>query len=261
MMASEYWAEALATWAIPAEILDQAPESPWGFAPGMFAAVTRDTLARPTPTHRRAVEGMPEHAVVLDVGAGTGAASLPLAPPAGRIVAVDQSQAMLDEMARLAGDRVSIQTIVGRWPDVSDQVEPVDVAVCANVAYNVANLDRFAGALTEATRGRVVMELTSVHPQSALAPLWRHFWQLERPTTPTADDARNVIRETLGVEVQSERWSRHHPLGRADDDAVASIRRRLCLSPSADAEIAELLESMGQWRPTGMVTMWWPGRA
>src|SRR5664280_2775344 len=39
--------------------------------------------------HRRAAEALPPDDVVLDVRSGAGAASLPLAPPAGRIVAVD----------------------------------------------------------------------------------------------------------------------------------------------------------------------------
>src|SRR5690242_19740348 len=94
--ASARWAEALAAWAIPERILNAAPESPWGFPPGVFVAVARAALDSPwTPTHRRAAEVLPPGGVVLDVGSGAGAASLPVAPPAGRIVAVDQDIEML----------------------------------------------------------------------------------------------------------------------------------------------------------------------
>ena len=43
--------------------------------------------------------------------------------------------------ARAAGARAT--TIHGRWPDVSGEVSPVDVAVAGHVLYNVADLEPF----------------------------------------------------------------------------------------------------------------------
>ena len=83
MSVAERWSEALAGWAIPEEILAVAPESPWGFPTEVFVTAAREALvAPPTPTHRRALEALPLGGVVLDVGAGAGAASLPLTPRA-----------------------------------------------------------------------------------------------------------------------------------------------------------------------------------
>ena len=45
--------------------------------------------------------------------------------------------------------------------------------------------------------GRV--ELDAVHPLVYLAPLWQHFWKLDRPDGPTAGDVVAVVRE-LGIE-------------------------------------------------------------
>ncbi len=103
---------------------------------------------------------------------------------AGRIVAVDQDVEMLNALTELAGDLVQVRAVEGRWPDVAPDVDAVDVVVCANVAYNVADLAPFAAALTTAARHRVVLELSVDHPQSVLAPLWRHFWGVERPGRP-----------------------------------------------------------------------------
>lgn len=261
--AAEEWARALAAWAIPEEILARAPESPWGFPPGIFTAAAREAVAGPlTPSHQRARQALPDGGVVLDVGSGAGAASLPLAPQAKRIVAVDQSVAMLAQMKDLAVGRVEVEAIEGSWPDVADQVAVADVAVCANVAYNVADLEPFLAALTDRARRRAVLELTAVHPQASLSWLWKHFWALERPVTPTASDAIAVIREGVSPAVKWMEWSRRHPLlGRSEAETVASVRRRLCLTPAADQEIRQLLNRSPQPVPAGMVTAWWPGRA
>jgi hypothetical protein len=107
--AARRWALALEEWAIPEEILASAPASPWGFPPEFFADGARRALAEPlTPTHQEITRAMPGGGVLLDVGSGAGAASVPVAPPAGRIVAVDQDPAMLEALADLAADRVPV---------------------------------------------------------------------------------------------------------------------------------------------------------
>lgn len=261
--AAERWADALAAWAIPDAILQQAPESPWGFPAGAFAAAASDALDGPlTATHLRAMDALPEGGTVLDVGAGAGATSLPLASRAGSIVAVDSSADMLAALRTLADGRAAVETVEGRWPDVADRVEPADVVVCGHVAYNVADLDAFVVALTDHATRRVVLELTATHPQSPLSPLWKHFWDLDRPTEPTADTAIEVITEAVGVAVSSQRWERPGPItGRSDAETVAWARRRLCLPASADGEVAARLGASPRLAASEVVTLWWSGSA
>ena len=96
--AAQHWADQLAAWAIPTEILDQAPESPWFHDPATFAV--DDTLSRDSVSTVRAREVLPPHrGTVLDVGCGGGRSSLPLAPPAARLVGVDENPAMLASFA------------------------------------------------------------------------------------------------------------------------------------------------------------------
>lgn len=200
---------------------------------------------------------------MLDVGAGAGAASIPLAPPATEIVAVDQSLEMLAELEALAVDRVTLTKVQGVWPAVAHLVPDADVAVCANVAYNVADLAPFLVHLTRKARHRVVLELTGRHPQSDLNWLWKHFWGLDRPEVPTWEDALRVVEEAVGSEVHAEVWEgRDPPAGPLDVDAVAWVRRRLCLSSERDAELSELLNGRGtQHRTPEMATLWWEGQA
>ncbi|HVD04175.1 MAG TPA: methyltransferase domain-containing protein [Candidatus Dormibacteraeota bacterium] len=263
MRAAERWSSALADWAIPEEILAQAPESPWDLPPWVFAAAAQRSLsASLTPTHLRVGAQLPLGGALLDVGAGGGAASLPVAATARSLVAVDQSPAMLQQLVQLAGRRVKVTTIEGHWPEVASQVAAADVVVCANVAYNISALDTFVLTLTQKARRRVVMELTENHPQASLNWLWKYFWQLERPTSPTAEDALQVIREQVGQEVHIERWAGPGPLAAGlEPEAIAWIRKRLCLGPSREEELRDLLRTHRGDAPSQMATLWWPGDA
>lgn len=270
--ALERWREELEAWAIPEEILERAPESPWGFPVGMFRAKTDQVRARePNPSARQALRHLEPGGTVLDVGAGGGAASLPLAAVAGRITAVDESEGMTRaflEAAAAAG--VKAAALVGRWPDVAAQVEPADVVVCNDVLYNVQDLAPFALALTDHARRRVVAQVTGAHPLATMGPLWRRFHGLDRPSGPTADDAVAALR-SLGLEVERSDWTtRSAGSFERYDDLVAFIRRRLCLPAGRDLEIAEALEPLsvqegGGWRLAPLdrpaVTLSWAGTA
>ena len=259
--AADRWAAALAGWAIPDEIVAAAPESPWGFPPALFQASEADVGAD-TPSRRWAVEALPAGGVVLDVGAGGGAASIPLCPPAGRLVAVDESAGMLDSLAeRAEGLGVDHHEVQGHWPEVAPSVPVADVVVCHHVFYNVPGLAAFALALTDHARHRVVAELTARHPLTAQAGLWRHFHGIDRPDGPTADDAVAVLREA-GLDVVAERFvvpARPRP-DRAE--RVAFVRRRLCLTRDRDVELDALLPADDALlRPREAVALWWEGSA
>lgn len=264
MSAASTWTEALASWAIPDHILEQAPESPWRFPPSLFARVAAQALADPTGSlsRRRALEVLPEGGSVLDVGAGAGAASLPLAPPAGVLTAVDQSADMLVEFAAGAERRdVAHREVEGKWPAAASEVEPADVVVCNHVFYNVADLVPFADALTRRARRRVVVELSREHPAANLNRLWKELHGIDRPTSPVAADAVAVLRE-MGLDVASESFER----GALWDEAtraemVGFIRRRLCLGPERDAEIDALVGPADVQPPRRLVAVWWEGGA
>src|SRR5579862_8868502 len=96
MNARERWTAELQDWAIPERILAAAPESPWRFPPALFRSRAEMAMgADPTPSDLRAAVALPDGGMVLDIGAGGGAASLPLAPRAGSLVAVDSAEEML----------------------------------------------------------------------------------------------------------------------------------------------------------------------
>jgi SAM-dependent methyltransferase len=266
------WRDQLAGWAIPEEILAAAPESPWGFPVGLFRSRAQRAGSRPTtPSNLEAARFLPQGGRVLDVGAGGGAASLPLAGMAGRLVAVDESPGMIASfLAAAEAAGVPADGVAGRWPDVADRVEPADVVVCHHVVYNVPDLAPFVAALTGHARRRVVVELTDRHPLVGLGPLWRRFHDLERPAGPSADDAVAAL-AALGLEVARQDWENRDRFGFDDfEELVAFTRRRLCLPADRDPEVADALLEAGTrqvdgiWmsgQPRRLVTLSWPGSA
>jgi SAM-dependent methyltransferase len=269
--ALQRWRDQLEARRIPDPILEAAPESPYGFPTELFRrrarAITR--ASESTPTLMRAREALAEGGSVLDVGVGGGATSLPLAPGAGLIVGVDAQQDMLDAFGAAGAEmRVRTRSVLGTWPAVADEAPPVDVVVCGHVLYNVADLGPFAVALNGHARGRVVVELTQFHPLAWMAPLWRSFHGLAWPAGPTVEDAQGALHD-LGFDVRRQDRDASGDWGGGftrREEAVALIRRRLCLGPDRDDEVARELGDLlrredGLWS-TGpaervVATLWW----
>jgi SAM-dependent methyltransferase len=266
--ALDRWRRELAEWAIPDEIVAAAPESPWGFSPQLYLSRATASPRAPTATTRIALDALGTGGEVLDVGVGGGATSLPLAAAATRISGVDESADMFVGFLASAHEAgIEAGPVEGRWPDASPDAPSADVVVCGHVLYNVGELEPFVRALDAHARHRVVVEITSAHPLVWMADLWRRLHGLERPTGPSADLAVDAIAE-LGVEVRREDEARVPRSGGFErrGDAIAFIRRRLCLSADRDAELAEalgerLVERDGLWAAGPLehriVTMWW----
>jgi 2-polyprenyl-3-methyl-5-hydroxy-6-metoxy-1,4-benzoquinol methylase len=268
----ERWAEALAAWAIPQALIDAAPESPWGFPSELFrsrAASAPDR--RETPTTRRAVEALPEDGTVLDVGAGGGAMSLPLALRASHLTAVDGQADMLEVFAEAATALgVDASTVLGTWPDVAEATPAADVVICGHVLYNVTELGPFVDALADHAARRVVVELTERHPLSWMNDLWTTFHGIARPEVPSDLDAAAVIRERgHGVVREVEVRTQESGGFARREDCGAMVRRRLCLRPDQDEALIAALgdrlhEQGGLWSagPTErtVVTLWWDAR-
>ncbi len=260
--AAQRWSDQLGGWALPEEIVDQAPESPWLHDPRRFAV--DDTLDRDSTSGRWAREVLPPvGGTVLDVGCGGGRSSLPLVPPATELIGVDKSGAMLDrfvETTIAAG--VARRTVHGAWPDVAGHTPVADIAVCHHVVYNVADIVPFVWALTDHARLAVVVELPVAHPMSAWSPAWQHFWGIDRPFGPSADDFVAVLRE-LGLDpeiIVSARGALS--AATADPDVfVPTTRRRLCLSADRDDEIASWLADNPPPFVEHVATVRWPGTA
>jgi SAM-dependent methyltransferase len=260
--AAERWSEQLARWGIPEEILAKAPTSPWAHEVATFTV--DDTVDRQGMSARIAREVLPPRGgVVLDVGCGGGRSSAVLVPPAETLIGVDENATMLTTFVGAARSwDVDARAVHGRWPEVAPQTPVADVVVCSHVFFNVADAVPFAVALTEHARLAVVVEMTVRHPMSAWNPAWKHFWGIDRPTGPTDADLIAVLHE---AQLDPEIWHSHRtPLSRHSSDSstlLPAARRRLCLGPERDDELAEYLARNPIDFVDTVVTLRWPGTA
>ena len=254
--AAEKWRDDLASWAIPDEIRAQAPQDPWIHPVAQFLAP--DGPIPDSPAHAAAREALPTDGSVLDVGCGGGRAALALVPPAGLLIGVDHQQGMLDAFAEAAAKRgVASEAILGDWPDVAPVTPIADVVVCHHVAYNVWELPAFVDALSAHARRRVVLELPVRHPLSWMNPLWKEFWDLDRPTSPTADDALTVIRDA-GYDahlVEFDDVTERIPLDPRAQAESACIR--LCLPIDRADEVAAAVQAADAGMPRRLAAIWW----
>jgi SAM-dependent methyltransferase len=224
----------------------------------MFDALDETTVD--TPSRRMALAALGAGGSVLDVGCGGGIASLALVPPATELIGVDERpEALAGFVAAASAAGVPASAVDGCWPEVADEVTPADVVVCHHVFYNAPDLPPFVEALTAKASRLVVVELTAVHPLVYLAPLWRRFWDIERPPGPRAEDALAVLRE-LGYEPAAEIG--HRPAGhwRSPEQQVRLARKRLCLPAERDPEVADALAELPP-APDDVWAFAWPGSA
>lgn len=258
--AAERWAELLAGWGIPQEIVDQAPESPWFHDLRRFEV--DDTLDRGSTSSRWEREVLPPvGGTVLDVGCGGGRSAMPLVPPATELIGVDSSGAMLDRFVAAATTAgVARRTVHGEWPEVAGYTPVADLVICHHVAYNVGDILPFASALTDHARLAVVVELPMSHPMSAWSPAWEHFWGLVRPAGPTVEDFVAVLRGIgLDPEVAVSRRGALCAATAGADVLVSTTRRRLCLGPDRDDEIGAWLAEHPPPFVDDVATVRWPG--
>lgn len=251
------WRTDLGSWVIPQEILDQAEVPPWIHPVELF---TIEGDIPDTISHETAQAALSEGDSVIDVGCGGGVASMALVPPAGVVMGVDNDQAMLDQYA-LAAARYGARhrEFLGTWPAIADEVPEADVVVCHHVAFNVPELGPFLQQLDSHARKRVVLEMPMLHPMSRLSPMWKHFWNLDRPVAPSAHDLVAIARE-MGFNAQIEVWADAVSWGsrnvKSEDQRLTLARRRLCLNENRTAELAAYLAEHPE-APVELATVWW----
>ena len=251
------WSTDLASWAIPDEILSRVTTPPWVHPVEMF---TVEETIPDSISHQVARSVVPAGGTVLDVGSGGGRAAFALVPPAGTVIAVDHQQGMLDEFAKAAAQReVRHEEFLGDWPAVAGEVPKANVVVCHHVAFNVADIVPFMQALNMHAKTRVVLEIPFQHPQTHLNPLWKKFWNVDRPTQPTAEDLCAIAR-AMGFDARMEIWL-EATLGKSvalpKEERIKFARIRLCLSEDRDAEVASALIQQGDDQPRRVATIWW----
>lgn len=217
----------------------------WDRHAGAYAAAMRCTEADRDPFLRRLRRLTQPSSTVVDVGAGTGRFTLPLAASVRRITAVDPSAAMLAILRRNAGEMgvTNLTTFLGTWQ--AAPCGPADLVFSSMVLTLVPDARAFLIKLDGAARRHVLLYLGAYSADAVLDPLWRHFHDAPRAPGATYLDALAVLRElgaAPGVKVVELANRRRFA---TLDDAVSHYRGELLLADTPDitSELARLLSS------------------
>lgn len=115
---------------------------------------------------------------VLDIGAGVGRFTVPLAEAGCRVTALEPSSAMRGHLAEALREQHlvdAVTVIPDRWP--YKMAKPVEIALAAYVVHFAEDPLQFIRAMNESATERCVM---AVHVDSMIGPL-EELWPLFRP--------------------------------------------------------------------------------
>lgn len=249
------WKQNLANWAIPQEILDQAPTSPWIHPVELFE-LDPNQILESTPSTKAAIAGLKADKSVLDIGCGGGKATFELVGHIKKAFGVDHQKIMLERYESYARSKnIQVETFFGDWPDIESLVPQAEVVLVHHVLYNVSDIENFIIALIKHATSRVVIELPQKHPLSSMNSHWKHFWDLERPSGPTAEDAFEIIKD-FAKAPKIEYFQAPAFKEIAIEKMVEFNRIRLCLPESRDPEILEFTK-LQKPEVRSLATIWW----
>jgi ubiquinone/menaquinone biosynthesis C-methylase UbiE len=259
--------DALQDWArrvrANREQVDQFREaSPADFyAPvaGMFRA---DPRRRDEPTLEALRALVRPSDSVLDIGAGGGRYSLPLALEAREVIAIDPSEGMLrvlrEGMAEHAID--NIQVVAGRWPELAADVS-ADVALISHIGYDVEDIGPFLDAMESAARRMCIAVLLDRPPPTEADNFWPAIHGVARAALPSLPEflalllARDRLFEVQLVERSPQTYEQ-------PDQLLAWLRQQLWTRPDGpkDLELQRVLHDRLQWRDGRFALSWEPVR-
>ncbi|MBN2005912.1 MAG: methyltransferase domain-containing protein [Anaerolineae bacterium] len=222
------------------------PDDTWRARARTFHESVQRRWAEPDSSREFIIADLKQHPgeTLLDIGAGTGAWTVLLAPYVRSVTAMDPSPAMLDVLREnvTATGLDHVIVLEGGWPEIV--VTPHAVVLCSHALYGVADFAAFVGKMTATARRRCYLLLRVPTPDSVMAQAARHVWgqPYDSPNFQVAYNAlmqlgifANVIMEDSGL------WKPWTNAGL--DEALTDIKRRLDLvnDPTHDEFLRDLL--------------------
>ena len=131
------------------ESSQSAGHSDAGYWDRRAASYARSTQSRVDDFLRVLDPYLSPHKTLIDVGAGTGRHSLPLAERLEWVTAVEPSEGMRSHIT----PRDNITVIASSWEDA--EVAPADLVICSHVLYGIADPVPFIAKLERSARERV----------------------------------------------------------------------------------------------------------
>ncbi len=145
------------------------------------------------PVLNRLWEEITPGSTALDVGGGGGRYALPLALHCEQVTVVDPSVSMIDGL-RVGAQEANVSNlsiVPGLWEEV--EVDPADVVLCANVVYDVAEIEPFIRKLEAHAKDRVFVLAYMESPLSQFSPCWKVAHGEKRVDLPAMPELLHVL--------------------------------------------------------------------
>lgn len=208
---------------------------------------------------------------VLDVGAGTGRHTIPLARHARRVVAIDPSPAMLRYLHEdVAAQGLSnVEVIEGAWPEAAERAPQADIVISAHVLYPIEEVVPFLRALDGHARRLCFLHLMVWQPWFDQLGLWEAVHGEARLPQPCYIDAVNALHQ-LGCYPNVEiAWVETPRTFDGLDDALERFADTVAVGDDPERRrrlreaLAQRLEPLEggrlafPQRPYPVATVWW----
>lgn len=198
---------------------------------------------------------------VLDIGAGGGRYALPLALACREVIAVEPSDGML-RVLREGMEEFSIQNVEPvrvRWPEGAAPSHQADVALIANLGYDVEEIGPFLDAMESAARRLCVAVLLSQPPPTEADRLWPYVHGVERAALPALPEflrlllARGRLFEVRLVERSPQTFEQ-------PEQPLPFLRQQLwtAVGSEKDARLQQVLRERVQEREGRYALSWEP---
>lgn len=198
----------------------------------------------------------------LDIGAGGGRYSLPLALKVAHVHAVDPSASVLEVLREGMAEHgiTNIDITAGHWP-LPDAPPQANVALMAHVGYDIEGFATFLEAAEEATDHRCVVVMRAGDASNPGPVLWEEIHAEPRTPLPVAEELLALL-VAHGVAPQvtySERGTWGYP---ARDQLLEASRRQLWLRPGSekDRHLQQLISTRAEQRDGQWSLEWRPMR-
>ncbi len=183
----------------------------------------------------------------MDIGAGGGRLTIPLAQQVKRMIAVDPSEAMRQTMTEAAGEAgcTNLELRDARWP-VPDWDEDLDVSLAAHAVYDIRDIGGFLDAMEQHSRRLCVAVLGDLSRGAQYARLFQELHGEPYISLPAAREFTTLL-GARGRRYEVRTAGRYEPTTRAEpEEAYAMVRRMMWLSPDSEKD-RRMRELLHEW--------------
>lgn len=119
----------------------------------------KDAPHRNDPLLDFVLEGLKHHETVLDIGAGNGRWTIPIARKVKAVTAIEPSDSMLEMLSeKIEAETIdTIHVIQARWEQA--EIEPHDIVVCVHAMYETPDFAGFIRKIEQHATSRVYLVL------------------------------------------------------------------------------------------------------